>query len=92
MQTSHGLRLFRRSLLGATVLAGLQCGIARADIDDGTLDNSGQLPLPSGQFVTPTAATGAIFTTLNPGLAAHPNFIANGAIRPPSAPTEPRCW
>ena len=51
MQTSHGLRLFRRSLLGATVLAGLQCGIARADIDDGTLDNIGQLPLPSGQFV-----------------------------------------
>jgi hypothetical protein len=34
--------------------------------------------LPSGQFV---AATGAVFATLNPGLASHPNFIANDAIK-----------
>jgi len=86
MRMKHELNRFRWSLLGATVLAGLCCGIARADIDDGELDNSGQLPLPSGQFVTPTAATGAVFTTLNPGLAAAPNFIANGAIKTAVSP------
>jgi YVTN family beta-propeller protein len=84
MQTNR--RLFRSALLGATMLAGLHCGIARADIDDGTLDNTGQLPLPSGQFVTPTAATGSSFKSLNPGLAAHPNFIANGAIKTAVSP------
>ena len=86
MRENRGLNLFRRSLLGATVLAGVHCGLARADIDDGTLDNTGQLPLPSGQFVTPTAATGAVFTTLNPGLAAHPTFTANGAIKTAVSP------
>jgi YVTN family beta-propeller protein len=77
---------FRLSLLAASMLAGLHCGGARADIDDGTLDNTGQLPLPSGQFVTPAAATGAVFTTLNPGLAAHPKFIANGAVKTAVSP------
>jgi YVTN family beta-propeller protein len=86
IQNNHGLNLFRWSLLGATVLAGIHCGVARADIDDGTLDDTGQLPLPSGQFITPTAATGASFTTLNPGLAAHPNFNANGAIKTAVSP------
>jgi YVTN family beta-propeller protein len=86
MRKNQGLNLFRRSLLGATVLAGIHCGVARADIDDGTLDDTGQLPLPSGQFITPTAATGSTFTTLNPGLAAHPNFVANGAIKTAVSP------
>ena len=77
---------FRLPLLAATMLAGISCGSARADIDDGTLDNTGQLPLPSGQFVTPAAATGAVFATLNPGLSAHPNFIANGAVKTAVSP------
>ena len=86
MRMNKDMNRFRWTLLGATVLAGLYCGTARADIDDGELDNTGQLPLPSGQFVTPTAATGAVFTTLNPGLAAAPNFIANGAIKTAVSP------
>jgi YVTN family beta-propeller protein len=86
MRKNHEPSRFRCWLLGATVLAGLWCGVARADIDDGELDNTGQLPLPSGQFVTPTAATGAIFTTLNPGLTAVPSFIANGAVKTSVSP------
>jgi YVTN family beta-propeller protein len=54
--------------------------------DDGNIDNTGVAPLPTGQFVTPTAAPGAVFTTLNPGLAEYPNFIANGAIKTAVSP------
>lgn len=91
MAHHHGLALLRSSLLGASILAGSAAAIAwptaaRADIDDKTLDNNGQLPLPSGQFVTPQAATGAVFLPLNPGLASHPDFVANGAIKTAVSP------
>ena len=66
--------------MGATVWAGL-AGAARADVDDGQMEAPIQTPVPTGQFITPTAATGAVFTTLNPGLAGHPDFRANGAIK-----------
>jgi YVTN family beta-propeller protein len=85
MRSGHRQKVFRGALLGATILSG-SCGLARADIDDGKLDNTGELPLPSGQFVTPTATTGSSFTTLNPGIPAHPNFIANGAIKTAVSP------
>jgi YVTN family beta-propeller protein len=86
MQNNRRWACFRRSLLAATMLMGVHYRLAHADIDDGQLDNTGQLPLPSGQLVTPAAATGSRFTTLNPGLAAHPNFIANGAIKTAVSP------
>jgi len=80
----------RMLLLSATVLAGIGlAGVreARADMDDGKLDNTGQAPLPSGQFITPTFATGSTFTVLNPDLpeytpaiANYPYFHPNGAI------------
>ncbi len=38
-------------------------------------------PLPSGQYVTPSAAPGAIFQTLNPNLPAFPDYLAGQAIR-----------
>jgi len=70
-------------LLSATLLAGAH--IARAD--DGALDNTGQAPLPTGQFITPTFATGSTFTTLSPDLPEYtpaignyPNFHPHGAI------------
>ena len=66
-------------LLSATLLAGA-AGSAWADVDDGVADNNGQLPLPSGQFITPTAATGSTFQTLNPGLPDYPTFRPDGAI------------
>lgn len=81
MQRKHAsLKLL---LLSATLLAGAHA--ARAD--DGGLDNTGQTPLPTGQLITPTFATGSSFTTLNPDLPEytaavgnHPFFHPNGAI------------
>ena len=67
-------------LLAATMLAGF-AQAARADVDDGLMDNPIQTPLPTGQFISPTAATGALFTTLNPGLPGHPGYRANGAVK-----------
>ena len=38
-------------------------------------------PLPTGQFITPSAAPGAIFQNLLPGIEPFPNFAAGQAIR-----------
>jgi YVTN family beta-propeller protein len=72
-------------VIWSVAVAGLLAAAA-ARAGDGTLDNTGQAPLPSGQYVTPTAAPGSVFTTLNPGLAEYPNFIANGAIKTAVSP------
>jgi YVTN family beta-propeller protein len=69
----------KAALLSATLLAGA-AGTAWADVDDGVADNDGQLPLPSGQYITPTAATGSTFQILNPNLAQYPLFRPDGAI------------
>ena len=42
--------------------------------------------LATGQFVTPTAAHGAVQQFLNPGLPAYPNFIAGEAVRSQLSP------
>ena len=34
----------------------------------------------SGQYLTPAAAPGAVFTALNPGLADNPSYVAGQAI------------
>ncbi len=73
-------RVSKAVLLGATIWAGL-AGLARADVDDGQMESPIQTPVPTGQFISPTAATGAVFTTLNPGLKDYPDFRANGAIK-----------
>ena len=80
MGSSTIVRLSRSMLLGATVCAGF-AGAARADVDDGMMESPIQTPVPTGQFISPTAATGAVFTTLNPGLGDHPDYRANGAIK-----------
>jgi len=36
--------------------------------------------LPTGQLITPTAAPGAVFTSLNPGLTDYPDFTAGQAV------------
>ncbi len=36
--------------------------------------------MPSGQIITPTAAAGAVFQPLNPGLPSHPDYLAGQAI------------
>nr|WP_294565072.1 beta-propeller fold lactonase family protein [uncultured Rhodopila sp.] len=72
-------------LLSTTLLAGTTG--AQADLDDGDLDNTGQAPLPSGQFITPTFATGSAFSVLSPdipeytpAIGNYPNFRPGGAI------------
>jgi DNA-binding beta-propeller fold protein YncE len=42
--------------------------------------------LATGQFVTPTAARGAVQQFLNPGLPAYPNFVAGEAVRSQLSP------
>jgi DNA-binding beta-propeller fold protein YncE len=66
--------------------SGLLVGAAIASADDGVIDNTGAAPLPTGQLVTPTAAPGASFTVLKPGLAAFPNAVANGAVKTSVSP------
>jgi DNA-binding beta-propeller fold protein YncE len=44
------------------------------------------VPLPTGQYITPLAPLGAVQQYLNPGLAAHPNFIAGEAVRAQLSP------
>jgi YVTN family beta-propeller protein len=41
--------------------------------------NDGEL-LPTGQRITPTAAPGSVFRTLNPGLSSDPDFLAGQAV------------
>ncbi len=74
------------NLKALVVATGLLAGTAGVWADDWDHDHDGRAPLPTGQFITPTASPGAVFTTLNPGLSAHPNFIANGAIKTAVSP------
>jgi YVTN family beta-propeller protein len=48
--------------------------------------DSPPMQLATGQFVTPTAVSGAVQQFLNPGLAAYPNFIAGEAVRSQLSP------
>jgi len=83
MRLRHASIPLKTLLLSATLLAGAglaSAGSAWADVDDGVADNNGQLPLPSGQYITPTAATGSTFQKLNPNNPQYPSFRPNGAI------------
>ncbi len=64
----------------AAVCAALFAGMGAASADDGGTR------LPTGQLITPKAASGAVFTKLNPGLAEYPSFTANGAIKTAVSP------
>ena len=82
MQRRFDLTL-RAALLSATLLGGTNAAWA----DDYDADNNGQAPLPSGQYITPTFATGAQFSVLNPTIAEYtsavgnyPHFRPDGAI------------
>jgi YVTN family beta-propeller protein len=71
---SHTRAAWRRALLSTAFF--VTAGSALADIDTKTADNNGQLPLPTGQYVTPTFMSGAKLQFLNPQLANYPNFVA----------------
>ena len=81
-------RLGRSTLLGATVLSGLVLTATgtRAEISTGQAGNNGQLPLPTGQYVTPTLPTGAKIQFLNPGLADFPSHVVGDAVKTAVSP------
>jgi YVTN family beta-propeller protein len=77
-----------------TFLGSINCGIG-ASIVALSMQTSADTPAPptgvpqqlaTGQFVTPTAAHGAVQQFLNPGLAAYPNFVAGEAVRSQLSP------
>ena len=70
-------RQSRVLLLSATLVAGVGAGSVPAWADE---DDNPQVPLPTGQYLTPTAATGSTFQTLDPGNPLYPSFRPDGAI------------
>ena len=72
-------RLLKLGVLASAVLLALS---ARADLPA----NTGALPLPTGQYITPTFISGAVQQYLNPGFAAYPNFVAGEAVRSQLSP------
>jgi len=78
-------RMLRAGLLATTWLAALPLAHAA---DNTLIDgNNGTLPLPTGQYVTPTAPlTNALQQDLNPGLPDYPNFVAGEAVRSQLSP------
>jgi hypothetical protein len=76
-------RALSRSIECAIVLCALALSTpAGADASGGPVP----LQLATGQFVTPTAARGALQQFLNPGLPAYPSFIAGEAVRSQLSP------
>ena len=85
MEALHYRQLLKAALLATTWLAAPQL----AQAADNTLidGNNGTLPLPTGQYVTPTAPlTNAVQQELNPGLPDYPNFVAGEAVRSQLSP------
>ncbi len=77
-------RLLRAALLGATMLAGYS--LPALPDADGDSASTTQLPLPSGQYIYPTAASGSTFQDLNPNLPDHPNYRAGQAMKTAVSP------
>jgi len=76
--------LTQAALLACTMLAAPHLALAeRSTAIDG---NNGTLPLPTGQYITPQAPTGAVQQFLNPGLPAYPDFVAGEAVRSQLSP------
>lgn len=84
MTRTNLCRITRAALFAATILGGSLP--ARADMNTAVAGNNGTLPLPTGQYVTPTVLTAAVQQFLNPGLAAYPNFVAGEAVRSQLSP------
>ncbi len=77
--------MLKASLLATTML--VTAPLAHAAVDTLVDGNNGTLPLPSGQYVTPTAPlANAVQQDLNPGLPAYPKFVADEAVRSQLSP------
>jgi DNA-binding beta-propeller fold protein YncE len=79
--------LFSKMFFGAAIFASLASfTVARAHDDDD--DNPPSTFVSSGQKITPTAAPGASFELLNPGLTDFPSFIPSGALSTAVSPDQ----
>jgi YVTN family beta-propeller protein len=58
----------------------------RQERRDNRHEPNGLVPLPTGQFITPTVLDGAVQQYLNPGLTDYPNFVAGEAVRSQLSP------
>ncbi len=76
-------RLFKFGVIASAVALTMQ---ARADSPDHDRNTVGGARVATGQFITPTAVSGAVQQYLNPGLAAYPNFVAGEAVRSQLSP------
>lgn len=85
MKIPQGRRFLRGMLLAATLLAGSAAHLRAEDEAPGAAQ-AGQIPLPTGQSITPTMATGAVYQTLNPGLPNYPDDQAGYAIKTALSP------
>jgi YVTN family beta-propeller protein len=74
---THGVRQPARIVLLALTLTVIGSGAIARDSDDDA--GSGQW-IPTGQRITPRAATGATFEELDPGLGDFPEFRVNQAV------------
>lgn len=72
------IMLFASLLLAIVSTVRLQA--RPADHDDDDRKGGAAADLPTGMHITPAAARGAIFSTLRPGLPAHPNFTVGHAV------------
>ncbi|HEY4038206.1 MAG TPA: hypothetical protein VGM15_05245, partial [Burkholderiaceae bacterium] len=79
MQRIRFLLGMRTALVAAAAVA--LSPLACAQHENGDEAEQGAQRLATGQWVTPTAASGAIDQPLNPGLPAYPNFVAGEAVR-----------
>ena len=74
------MRMLGGSLLAAAMLAGL-AATANAQ------NQAGQPEImPSGQYITPLAPTGAVFSKLNPGLKDFPGYTVGQAVKTAISP------
>jgi YVTN family beta-propeller protein len=71
--------------LSAVTSAAFLALSARADLQERSGADD-RVPLATGQFVTPTIIKGAVQQYLNPGLPAHPDFVAGEAVRSQLSP------
>jgi YVTN family beta-propeller protein len=81
--SAAGLALTARADLRAQTQDNRQVG---TDTDDDRREHGRFLRLPTGQYITPTFARGAVQQYLNPGLADYPNFVAGEAVRSQLSP------
>jgi YVTN family beta-propeller protein len=79
----------RQAVVVAAILACACLATGRvwgADIDDAIAGHRGQVPLPTGQYLTPLFPAGTVQSFLNPGLARYPHYVAGEAVKSALSP------